>query len=222
MAIVGLDNILANQTSVTDSTKKDSKELSSTDFLNLLTKELQYQDPMKPMENTEYAAMLAQFSTLEAQTAMTTDIEQLSQLAGSINNMTAVSFIGKTVNATGNVVNYSGSPVNLDFKIDEAAAKVEVKVIDSTSGETVQTISAKNVAAGSNSVTWDGKDSTGKTAEQGRYVFSVTAYDGSGTKINGSTYVDGVVTGVKYSDGVTYLSIGNKEIKISDILTIKG
>ena len=222
MAIVGLENILANQTSVTDSTKKSSKELSSTDFLNLLTKELQYQDPMKPMENTEYAAMLAQFSTLQAQTAMTKDIEQLNQLAGSINNMNALSFIGKSVNATGNIVNYSGTPVNLDYKLDKTAAKVEVKILDSATGATVRTLTAKNVAAGKNSVTWDGMDSTGKTAAKGRYVFAVTAYDGTGAKVSGSTYVDGTVTGVKYADGVTYLTIGNKEVKISDINTIKG
>jgi len=222
MAIVGLENILANQTPVSDSTKKKNKELSSTDFLNLLTKELKYQDPMKPMDNTEYASMLAQFSSLQAQTEMTKDIEQLSALTGSINNMNALSFIGKTVNATGNVVNYSGTPVSLDYKLDKAAAKVEVKVLDSTTGATVRTLTAKNVAAGKSSVTWDGKDDTGKTAAQGRYVFSITAYDGTGAKVSGSTYVDGTVTGVKYTDGVTYLTIGNKEVKISDINTIKG
>ena len=222
MAIVGLDNILANQGAITSSDTKDSRELSSSDFLNLLIKELQYQDPMEPMANNEYAAMLAQFSTLEAQTAMTKDIEQLSQLAGSINNMSAVSFIGKTVNATGNIMNYSGTPVDLSFKLNDAAAKVTVSVIDTTTGKTIRTIDSKNMAAGANTVSWDGKDSDGKLAKQGRYVFAVKAYDSSGTAVGGATTVDGVVTGVKYSDGVTYLTVGNKEVKISDINSIKG
>ncbi|OPZ58359.1 MAG: Basal-body rod modification protein FlgD [Deltaproteobacteria bacterium ADurb.Bin510] len=222
MAIVGLENILANQGATTSSSTKESKELSSSDFLNLLVKELQYQDPLEPMDNTEYASMLAQFSTLEAQTAMTEDIEQLNALAASINNLSTVSFIGKTVNATGNVINYTGAAIDLNYKLEDAAAKVTVKVIDPSTGKTLRSIEAKNVAAGASSVSWDGKDDNGKAVEQGRYVFAVTAYDSSGSKVSGSTYVEGVVTGVKYSNGATYLSIGNKEGLISDIITIKG
>lgn len=67
-----------------------TKELGKEDFLNLLVTQLKYQDPLNPTDNTEYVSQLAQFSSLE----------QMSNMSTSISSMEALTMTGKTVTAT--------------------------------------------------------------------------------------------------------------------------
>jgi flagellar basal-body rod modification protein FlgD len=71
-----------------------SQSLGKDDFLKLLIAQLANQDPTSPMENTEFIAQMAQFSSLEQMTNMSTEF---SKLASMMNSNEAVSTIGKTV-----------------------------------------------------------------------------------------------------------------------------
>ena len=63
-------------------------------FLQMLTAQAQYQDPLEPMDNSEYAAQLAQFSMVEQQ-VMTNDLmEQLMTTLGANNMSSAANWIG--------------------------------------------------------------------------------------------------------------------------------
>jgi hypothetical protein len=67
-----------------------TQTLNQQDFLNLLVTELQNQDPMNPMSDTDFIAQMAQFSTLQ----------QSQQTYQSISEMQATNLIGSTVNVT--------------------------------------------------------------------------------------------------------------------------
>ena len=71
-----------------------SKELGKDDFLKLLLAQLANQDPTSPMENTQFIAQMAQFSSLEQMTNMSTEF---TKLANMLNSSEAVNVIGKTV-----------------------------------------------------------------------------------------------------------------------------
>lgn len=71
-----------------------SQELGKDDFLKLLITQLQNQDPTSPMENTEFIAQMAQFSSLEQMTNMSTEF---TKLANMLNSGEAVSMLGKSV-----------------------------------------------------------------------------------------------------------------------------
>ncbi len=71
-----------------------SQELGKDDFLQLLITQLANQDPLSPMENTEFIAQMAQFSSLEQMTNMSTGF---TQLATMLNSSEAISTVGKTV-----------------------------------------------------------------------------------------------------------------------------
>ena len=74
--------------------RKTSNELGKDDFLKILIAQLSNQDPTSPMDNTQFIAQMAQFSSLEQMTNM-------NQEFGKLNNMLvssqAVGTIGKTV-----------------------------------------------------------------------------------------------------------------------------
>lgn len=70
-------------------TKKpsDGSILDKNDFLKLFVAQMQYQDPSKPMDNSQMMAQMASFSSLE----------QMANMATASQQSNAVSLIGKTV-----------------------------------------------------------------------------------------------------------------------------
>ncbi|HPW68671.1 MAG: flagellar hook capping FlgD N-terminal domain-containing protein [Desulfomonilia bacterium] len=222
MSTIGMGGILSNQGSVnTGSTSETAKSLGKNDFLKLLVKQLQYQDPLNPMENTDFTAQLAQFSSLETLSNIDENISRLGILQNSINNINAMSFIGKQVNAQGNILNYTGSDMNIDFSLDALAAELRVKIF-AEDGRLVRTIERANVQEGNVQCVWDGTDHDGEPVSEGRYRFFIQAADYKGNAVGTTSYAAGVVTGVRYDKGVTYLIIGDKEVNIADIDKIQG
>lgn len=69
--------------------------LGKDDFLKLFITQLANQDPTSPMDNTEFSAQMAQFSTLEQMTNMNVNFERMNNMLSSSQ---AVNTLGKTVN----------------------------------------------------------------------------------------------------------------------------
>ncbi|OGS36659.1 MAG: hypothetical protein A2293_13210 [Elusimicrobia bacterium RIFOXYB2_FULL_49_7] len=76
--IDAIQQSIASQSSTIYSTSEEQSALGKDDFLLLLTKQLEYQDPLSPMENTDFAAQMAQFSSLEAMQNVQTTLETMS------------------------------------------------------------------------------------------------------------------------------------------------
>ena len=222
MSAIGLDSILANQGSVDTSTQaQESNSMGKDTFLKLLVTQLQYQDPLNPVENTEFTAQLAQFSSLEALTDMSDAMSQMSYLQGSLNNIQALSFIGKEVSAQGNIIHYNGEDVGIDFSLDKNAADVNMYIY-TEDGTRVRTIGIGEALSGDQEYVWDGTDDSGEAVSSGRYTFVIDAVDYNGQAVSSTSYAKGEVTGVRYDDGITYLIIGDKEVTISDVDKISG
>ena len=80
--------------------------MGKDDFLKLLITQLAHQDPLSPMENTEFIAQMAQFSSLEQITNMSTGF---TRLASMLNNSEASSVIGKTVDIVSGETRVTGT-----------------------------------------------------------------------------------------------------------------
>ena len=83
-----------------------SQQLGKDDFLKLLITQLAHQDPLSPMENTEFIAQMAQFSSLEQITNMSTGF---TRLASMLNNSEASNVIGKTVDIVSGETRVTGT-----------------------------------------------------------------------------------------------------------------
>jgi flagellar basal-body rod modification protein FlgD len=199
---------------------KASKGLDKDAFLKLLTAQLQHQDPLNPADSTEFTAQLAQFSALEQLSNVNETLNTLKLYEASINNAQAVGFIGKDIVANGNSIEMkSGQPVSCDYELPAAAKRVVVTIYDAT-GNFVRDYDQTELAAGRQSLTWDGRDRNGNTVADGAYTFEVQAVDQKGAKLDAKTFSKGTVTGVTFEDGVTYLITGRNKTAIGDVTQV--
>ncbi len=97
-----------------------STSVNSKDFLFLLTQQLQYQDPMNPMDNSQMLAQEAQFATLEQMEALTSSFSQFS------NVYQANSLLGQNVDVAVDGEKASGKVEYVDFS-DTSGASVSIK-----------------------------------------------------------------------------------------------
>jgi flagellar basal-body rod modification protein FlgD len=85
-------------TATAGTTKKSNTSVDKQEFMNMLVTQLKYQNPLNPMDGTDFTAQLAQFSSLEQLTSINKGIDNLTQYQNSLSNVGAAGLIGKAVN----------------------------------------------------------------------------------------------------------------------------
>lgn len=211
---------------ISDSTQESAKStltkdqiLGKDDFLNLLTTQLKYQDPLNPQSNSEFAAQLATYSSLETLQNINDNMQTQILISQSMNNSYMISMIGKSVKSYGNAFAHTeGDTSSIYFDLPRDATSLKVKVFNSA-GEQVATLDAKSIKAGERAVKWDGKASDGSLAASGNYTFSVEAEDSDGD-ITAETISNGLVTGITYTEGTPYLLVNGQQVALSDVLSV--
>lgn len=191
-------------------------------FLQLLATQLQYQDPLDPMDSTAFVSQLAQFSELEQMTNMNQTLQTSTQYLASLNNFSATGLIGKQVLVTGDSVQLTeGSSTTVTYNLDGEAAQVTVQIMDAA-GNVVRTIQAGAQAAGVQNITWDGLDENGNAMGAGEYTYTVTATAADGAAVTSAAYAQGTVTGIQFDNGAAYLTVNGQEVPLSAIIQIQG
>lgn len=201
-----------------------SEVTSKADFLKMLIAQLTHQDPLSPMEGTDFASQLAQFSSLEELQKMTgylgNSLEANLLLATSINNSMATTLIGKTIRAEAETVSLGESgDVQIDFELESAATEISIEIVDE-SGMTIRTLTISNLPEGQNDIQWDGYDEDGNRAAAGDYTVRVTATNSDGENVGANLILEGRVTGVTYRDGIAILMVGSREVHMGDIIAV--
>jgi flagellar basal-body rod modification protein FlgD len=203
------DAAVSQATALTDAVTGDD-ELGRDAFLRLLTLQLQNQDPLDPVSNEDFVAQLAQFSSLEQLTSIN---DTLSSDAGveatdgvriAIDSNTAVGLIGRQVQVASNSVDYSGEgSARLGYNLQGPADNVTIRIADDQ-GNIVRLLVDGDPEQGNASITWDGKDADGDQVGQGTYTLVPSAnYQGVPTEVSSGSA--GIVTGVRYQDGLPVL-----------------
>jgi len=219
MAITDVTSVVQNQTSQ-DSTQTRGK-LGESDFLKMFTTQMQYQDPLNPLDATQFTSQLAQFSSLDQLFNMSNSLTQLLQAEQTMNSMEALKLIGKAVQATGNsLVLQEGSGAEGSFSLAAAATQCTVSIYDGN-GTLVRTLSLGAVPGGEGHFSWDGLSDAGKTIPSGTYTYQMQAKDLNGKDIQVQTRTSGVVTGVKLGGTVPQLSVGAVDLPLSAVSVVR-
>jgi flagellar basal-body rod modification protein FlgD len=217
MAIDAISQATAAGTSTTAGV---SSSMGKDAFLRLLITQLQHQDPLNPADSTEFTAQLAQFSSLEQLSNINTHLGVLKLYQASINNAQAVGFIGKEILANGNSIEKSaGRAAACEFELPAEAKRLVVTIYDAAGGF-VKDIDLSGNFSGRQKVAWDGTDRNGNPVADGSYRFEVQAEGVNGNSLSVSPRSRGIVTGVVFEDGVTFLVTGQHRFAIGDVLQV--
>lgn len=138
-------------------------------FLQMLTAQARYQDPLEPIDSSEYAAQLAQFSMVEQQVLSNDLLTELGANLGASNIGQMAGLIGLEARTSASVP-YQGSPVTVLPPENADGADEAVLVVRSASG---QDVARRQIPLGTDPYTWDGRDGTGSELAYGNYQFFV-------------------------------------------------
>ncbi len=190
-------------------------------FLSLLTTQLKNQDPLAPMDSTEFTSQLVQFSNLEQQITQTGKLEQLLTLQTTAQNLAAVGYLGKTVQARSPHASLTGGTASIPYELPVGTTTAVLSIVDS-SGATVRTIELVPTP-GSAEITWDGKDGNGIPQPDGTYSAQLLSIDGAGQPIDGGAVLyTAIADEVFLENGALTLNVGGVTVPLSDIVSVKS
>jgi flagellar basal-body rod modification protein FlgD len=189
-----------------------------TAFLQLLTTQLRNQNPLEPLDTNQFTQQLVQFAQVEQQISTNSSLSTLITLQQAAQTSAAMGFLGATVRVDGNVAKLADGQATWAFNAEKPATGTFN--VHGPSGEVLYTES-RTITAGSQSFTWNGRDSAGNAVPDGSYTLSLIAKDASGQTVAVSTEVEGVVDGVDLSRNPPVLSIGGQNFTLDKIKQVR-
>ncbi|TNJ42257.1 flagellar hook capping FlgD N-terminal domain-containing protein [Phaeobacter sp. B1627] len=166
-------------------------------FLTLMTTQAKYQDPLEPMDSSDYTAQLAQFSAVEQQ-VLTNDTlaSMLTQL--SLTNMSQLTgWVGKEVRAQA-AAHFDGStPISVSPNPAAVADEVQLVIYDDTEAE----VGRIELPVSAEPYMWNGEGTDGETLPDGNYTFVVESYSDDEVILSEIAEVYGVVEETQNVDG---------------------
>jgi flagellar basal-body rod modification protein FlgD len=211
----------AAATTIAGAATSGTKPMDKEAFLKLLVAQIKNQDPMKPMEGTEFVSQLSQFAMVEQAISQSTQLGNVSTQLGGIANNDATALVGKSVTVRGKSMAFDGVGATTSaVTLGGSAAKVTAEIIDSK-GKTVRTLELGARAQGVVTVTWDGKDQSGQPATKGNYTLRVNATNDSGVAVQATQDVVGNVVKVNFDKGYPELTLDSgATCPISDLVAV--
>lgn len=215
------------------------KEMGKDEFLLLLVTQLRHQDPLSPMENTEFVSQLAQFRQLEGTGNVEDAIEKLGDSyestldaqkdsAQSMSTSSAVSMIGKQIRIRQKSVELgAGAQMPVPIRVhlgnqQEATVEIVEKNVKQEDGSVEdvvrRTLTTEGKGADNSAVVhWDGRTDSGERLFSGKYEIRI-----EGQKVNPNLYAfaQGAVDGVRFVDDGALISVGGKELPLTDVMSV--
>lgn len=216
--ISGLENIVSQTGATTNQSQTSNmKSVGKDEFMKLLLAQLKNQDPLKPMDGTDFAAQLAQFSSLEQLKNLNTTLETQSVNQMTLGYAQSVNMIGKeAVSNSGNTITANGQTTEFNYSLAKDAQIVTISIMDKD-GKVVKSWDEPARTAGMNSATWDCSG-----VEKGVYTYQITAIDSSGAPVTAETMTTGVVTAVHFRSNQILVTLNGREVPLSAISAVRN
>ena len=187
-------------------------------FLQLLTTQLKNQDPTSPLDTNQFTQQLVQFASVEQQLKSNATLSALLTTVKASTTSNAASFIGMQVTADGATTRLASGSARWVLNPARNASQAAITIRDKNGGVVATRTSA--LTAGAQTITWDGKTSTGTTAPDGDYTITVAALDSSGQGVPVKTEISGRVDAVDMTGDTPQLVIGSIRVPLGSVKTL--
>jgi flagellar basal-body rod modification protein FlgD len=231
-----MQNLSSKKDSAASTTKAKSGTLGKDDFMTLLVTQLRYQDPLNPQDNSQMASQMAQFSSLESMQNVQKAVEALgttftnmgdkqAESASAVTSSSATSMIGKSVRFKQE--NVSRPDIGGAAKLSVHADSGSVLLISDADGNPVRTIQLGGTnddgtdilnSLGDGTVSWDGKDDTGKYAKSGSYTIAIK--DPATLDDTGYAFQDSTINSVTFDGQGPMLQTGTQSFRMKDLVEV--
>lgn len=201
-------------------TTTSTAQAAQNQFMTLLVTQMQNQDPLNPMDNSQMTSQLAQLSTVSGIDTMNTTLQSLISSYQQSQTLQATSMIGHGVLTAGNAMTLSSGSAAFGVSLATSAGDVKV-TIQNGSGQTVDTLDLGSQQAGVIPLAWNGMTNTGATAPDGNYTFTVTSTTNGKSTDSATGLSYGTVQSVSSgSNGVNLNLSGGGTIGLSDVVQV--
>lgn len=202
--------------------EKNNGALTQADFFALLTQQLAYQDPTKPVDNDQMIAQMTNFTMADGINQLNENFESLAQSMTSNQALQASSLVGRSVLTQSEELVFTGESLSRSvINLDVVADSMKV-IITQPNGELVNSFAVDNPQLGKNEFVWDGTDQNGEQMPAGVYNISVeVSANGKTESVPVQVYTP--VTSVSMGNNGTSITLnllGIGSVKLNDVLEV--
>lgn len=188
-------------------------------FLKMLTTQMQNQDPLSPMDTSQYTQQLVQYSQVEQSMEQSTTLKSILASLGTQNLTQASSLIGHQVETNSGVSGLSaGTPAQWSWSAPREVGTMTATITDA-SGKAVDTRSVTGGSA-AGSFAWDGTTASGRTMAAGNYTLALTGTDASGNEVIITPHAVGTVSDVQLQNGAIQVTINGQQVGSANLIRI--
>jgi flagellar basal-body rod modification protein FlgD len=212
-------NPATSTTGTSSTTGVDNTMIASnfTTFLQLLTTQLQNQDPLSPMDTNQFTQQLVEFAQVEQQMKSNDELTSLVSLQTSAQASQALAYVGSTVVVDGSSAQMTNSQAKWNLNVSKPATAT-ITITDST-GATVYT-GKSAIQPGGQIFTWNGLGTNGQQYPDGTYKLTATAVDANNQSVTVSPEVQGTVSSVDLTQTPPTLEINGQAYPLNTIKAI--
>ncbi|MEW9854508.1 flagellar hook assembly protein FlgD [Novosphingobium sp. M1R2S20] len=208
------------QSSVAAQTGQAAASMTGADFnmfLKLLTTQMQNQDPLDPMDTSEYTQQLVQYSQVEQSMQQTGVLRDILSRLSAADMAQASGFIGREAEFDTNVAGLGANGAEWTYSLPREAASLTATVKDASG----RTVASKVLDASTEGrFTWDGALADGSTAPAGEYALTLQALDASGNAITPTIRSIGKVDSVTSASGNVMLGVNGIELPSGTLVSV--
>ena len=212
-----MDVTATNLTSAatTQSTANSALSADFETFLTMLTVQMENQDPLNPVDSSDYAVQLATFSGVEQQVQTNDLLAEIRSMFGTSGLVQLADWVGKEVRVTASG-HYDGAPISGAYSIPTIADSAELVVQD----ENGQEVDRQQLALGTQDFVWDGGANGQPTGHYTFYVVSSSAGEVIETE---QAQVYSTVTEVQTQDGNNVLILtGGQTVAATAVTAVRN
>lgn len=209
----------ATQTTASGTTGSSSLTSDFQTFLRLMTTQMQEQDPLSPMDSTQFLSQLASFSAVEQQTLTNSQLAALNTQIGALGLAQAASWVGSEARAVMPALVEGGAPIPIMPQIAEGADRAVLVVTD----EDGMVVNRIELPVDAESYDWTPSDMTGGPLPDGLYDLTVENYRDGMQLDTTAVQLYGQITEVQGLAGdLTVIFDGGRKVPIADVSAIRA